>query len=522
MRISNPVLILLPAVLLLLQASAANRALLADDLAQPGPTFTVNTTDEHDDGICGEDDCTLHEAITAANANTDLNQVVFAVGLAGTITTDKLDAPNGISIENPVTITGPGARLLTISGNHAARVFFGGFTQVEIDGLTIADGMAIEGAINTFGQITLNNCIVTGNTASDFSSGGGIRGQDGSSIVLNQCTFSGNTAGGSGGAVSGFAVTATNCTFTNNSAMDGGALALAGNDGVSLLACTITGNHAAESGPNAGGGVFYGGSNCTVDSCIIAGNTSSDMVAPEVAGTFNSAGYNLIGVLSGGSFGFTDGVNNDHVGTSDAPLAAGLDPAGLQNNAGPTDTIALLPDSLAVNAGDPINAPERDQRDYDRVDAPDIGAFELGATIPRALANISTRLLVETGDNVLIGGFIVTGTHSKSVLLRAIGPSLPLDGKLPNPVLELHDGLGVIVATNDDWETNSNQQEIIDTGIAPTDPLESVLLLTLDPGLYTAIVSGANSETGIALIEAYDLDRTTDAKLANISTRGFV
>jgi hypothetical protein len=143
-------------------------------------------------------------------------------------------------------------------------------------------------------------------------------------------------------------------------------------------------------------------------------------------------------------------------------------------------------------------------------------------TLTANLANISTRLLVETGDNVLIGGFIVTGTSSKSVLLRAIGPSLSLDGKLANPILELHDASGAVIATNDDWQTNSNKQEIIDTGIAPTDPLESALLFNLDPGAYTAIVSGASNGTGIALVEAYDLDLTTDSKLANISTRGFV
>ena len=120
-----------------------------------------------------------------ANLDGDANEIVFASGLAGTITTDTLDFPGGLSIQNPLTITGPGARILTISGNHASRVFFGGFTQVEITGVTIADGFGIEGAIVTFGQLTLNNCIVTGNTASDFSSGGGIHGEDGSSLVLN-------------------------------------------------------------------------------------------------------------------------------------------------------------------------------------------------------------------------------------------------------------------------------------------------------------------------------------------------
>src|SRR4029434_8991405 len=78
------------------------------------------------------------------------------------------------------------------------------------------------------------------------------------------------------------------------------------------------------------------------------------------------------------------------------------------------------------------------------------------------------------------------------------------------------------IASNDDWETNANKEDIINTGIPPTDPKESALLMTLDPGAYTAILHVSNNGSGIALVEAYDLDQTTDAKLANISTRGFV
>ena len=491
------------------------------DVAQPGPTFTVTTTDEHDDGICGVTDCTLHEAVTAANADPDTSQIIFESGLTGTITTDKLTTPGGLEVMNPLTITGPGSRVLTISGNHAARTFFGGFTQLEIDGLTLADGVGIEGGMVTFAELTLNNCVVSGNTATDGSNGGGVHGEDGSTLTLTNCTFSDNVAEGNGGAVFSFDLTATNCTFVNNTAFAGGAISTAGGAPATLLHCTITGNHATATGPNAGGGVFYGGIAMDVSNTLIAGNTSGDMVAPDVVGSFNSLGYNLIGKISAGSSGFTNGVNHDLVGTS-TPLDPRVDPSGLLENGGPTDTIALLADSPAVDAGDPANMPERDQRDYDRNGTPDIGAFELGGTIPKTLANISTRLLVETGDNALIGGFIVTGTVAKPVLLRAIGPSLSLDGKLANPFMELYDGAGAVIASNDDWQTNANQQEIIDTTIPPTDPLESALLVTVDPGAYTAIVRGVNDTTGIALVEAYDLDRTTDARLANISTRGLV
>ncbi|HEY3662908.1 MAG TPA: hypothetical protein VGL24_07125, partial [Chthoniobacterales bacterium] len=147
---------------------------------------------------------------------------------------------------------------------------------------------------------------------------------------------------------------------------------------------------------------------------------------------------------------------------------------------------------------------------------------EAAATAPSVLANISTRLLVGTGDNVLIGGFIVTGTQPKEVLLRGIGPSLPLTGKLADPQLQLFDGAGQLVSSNDNWQDAPNKQQIIDTTIPPTNALESAILTSLEPGAYTAIVSGTNSTTGVGLVEAYDLDQSVDSKLANISTRGLV
>jgi hypothetical protein len=143
---------------------------------------------------------------------------------------------------------------------------------------------------------------------------------------------------------------------------------------------------------------------------------------------------------------------------------------------------------------------------------------------PSTLANISTRLRVETGDNVLIGGFIVTGTQPKRVIVRAIGPSLPFAGKLADPILELRDGAGALIGMNDNWRTGGQEAEIIATSIPPTDDLESavVAVLPANSANYTVIVSGANNGTGIGLVEAYDLDRTVDSKLANISTRGLV
>ena len=136
--------------------------------------------------------------------------------------------------------------------------------------------------------------------------------------------------------------------------------------------------------------------------------------------------------------------------------------------------------------------------------------------------NISTRMRVETGDNVLIGGFIVTGSGQKTVAVRALGPSLPVSGALPNPVLELFDASGAVVATNDDWRTGQ-QDAIIAAGLAPTSDLDAALVATLNAGSYTAVVRGAGDSTGVALVEVYDLDGPAAAtRLGNISTRGRV
>lgn len=163
----------------------------------------------------------------------------------------------------------------------------------------------------------------------------------------------------------------------------------------------------------------------------------------------------------------------------------------------------------------------------------DLGTISNGWSLdfllePTVLANISTRLRVETGDDVLIGGFIVTGSVPKTVIVRAIGPSLPLPGKLADPTLELRDGNGGLIRFNDDWRSGamgfpSQEAEIIATGVPPTSDLEAAIIATLpNDANYTAIVRGLNNTTGIGVVEAYDLNRLSDSRLANISTRGLV
>lgn len=140
---------------------------------------------------------------------------------------------------------------------------------------------------------------------------------------------------------------------------------------------------------------------------------------------------------------------------------------------------------------------------------------------PTRLANISTRLRVETDDNVLFGGFIITGTQAKKLIVRAIGPSVSVPGSLDDPTLELYSG-STLIASNDNWLDSPEKQAIIDSTIPPANNLESAIVRTLAPGSYTTIVRGVNQGTGVGLVEIYDLDGTVDSKLAQISTRGFV
>jgi hypothetical protein len=282
---------------------------------------------------------------------------------------------------------------------------------------------------------------------------------------------------------------------------------------------------------------------------LIAGNTAN-AGGPDASGNLkgnnnfiqNTTGWSIVGTFN---LSFGD------------PM---LDPAGLQNNGGMTDTIAILTGSAAIDAGNNLD-PSHDQRGYGRSGASDIGAFEFGGSLPtptptpsptptatatptptatpsptptpgQAL-NISTRLRVLTGAKVLIGGFFISGTDAKTVIIRARGPSLatsegPVPGRMSNPTLELHDGNPPqpIIASNDDWKLTgdgaSQQAEIEASGFAPSEDSESAILVTLQPGPYTAILRGKDDEEGIGLVEVYDLSSGSSSRLGNISTRGFV
>jgi hypothetical protein len=149
-----------------------------------------------------------------------------------------------------------------------------------------------------------------------------------------------------------------------------------------------------------------------------------------------------------------------------------------------------------------------------------VEAYDLSPDSNSLLGNISTRSLVQTDDNVMIGGFIVQGTQPKKVIIRAIGPELGappynIPNPLADPTLDLHDHTGALIASNDNWQhtiiggviTKDQVKDIQNSGHAPTQASESAIIATLPPGNYTAIVRGKNIIVGVALVEVYDLDQ---------------
>jgi CSLREA domain-containing protein len=445
---------------------------------------------------------------------------------------------DGLLINKAMTIRGPGANLLTVQRAPAASTNFnifhitsGGFNTISK--LTIANGnLDFGGGIsNQFGtNLTVEGCTISGNVAGS-TGGGGIANIGANATIINS-TISGNTTSSVGGGIANAfgTVTITNSTISGNSATassgtdNGGGGVFNGNNGtVNLTSSTITNNSANNF--DGAGGVQNPTGTVNARNTIIAKNLTGTGY-PDFKGMLTSQGFNFVGIVNGATI--TPAQFTDQIGTAASPKDPVLGP--LKDNGGPTQTHALLSGSPAIDKGDSSGS-STDQRGFPRPadlpgitnatggDGSDIGAFEVSATV---LANISTRLRVETGDNVLIGGIIVTGTQAKKIIVRAIGPSLPFTDKLANPILELHDSSGALLEGNDNWIDSPNKKAIIDSTIPPTNDLESAIVRSVAPGAYTAIVRGVSSGTGIGVVEAYDLDPAANSKLANISTRGLV
>ncbi|MFN7929579.1 MAG: choice-of-anchor Q domain-containing protein [Blastocatellia bacterium] len=453
--------------------------------AAPPAILLVTSTGDTQIGDAGcADGCSLREAIATANAGDEIR---FS-SLFDTPQTITLGGTE-LWITKNLTISGPGAKLLTISGNQASRVLnissinatsvmpvsleFQGPT-VTLKGLKIANGKisgggtsnnAGGGILNNDSVLTLTNCVISDNTITSteygsWDGGGGlfnsgfvtmesctishnlINGQGGFSfggglfnffggLKATGSTFSGNevnsTTQAFAGAIcngctfrvgitlrgnSGFAEL-TNCTISGNSLADAGAqgAGIYTEDELTLTNCTITGNKGYY-----GSGIFnhFNSSGMKVKNTIIAGNIGyigSPGDSPDVNGVMESQGHNLIGTNANNNF--VDGNNGDKVGTLAAPLDPKLAP--LDDNGGPTQTHALLPDSPALNAGDncvtqtpgclttPLTTDQRGTGFPRQVGTNvDIGAFEFGNAAPSITAQTLSQMMATSATGVLI------------------------------------------------------------------------------------------------------------------------
>ena len=302
------------------------------DNTQTGTTFTVNTTDDLNDGSCTLGHCSLREAVNAANGNGDTTTITFLSGLTGTITLGS-----ELVLSTPMSINGPGVSVITVSGGNVVEVF-DVTSSVNISDLTIANGKGGSGGgIRNLSTLTVNRIYFTGN---DGPGAGGALFNSGTLTVMN-CTFVLNT--GSGGAAiaqNNGTSTFVNSTVSGNNSAASGPVYIAGGT-LNLVNTTISNN----TSPN-GGGIRNVGGTINLRNTIVAGNTAT-FQGPDLHGSFVSQGNNFIG-KSDFSTGFTDGVNNDQVGTIASPKDPMLDALG--NYGGSTLTHRLQVTSTAIDA----------------------------------------------------------------------------------------------------------------------------------------------------------------------------
>jgi parallel beta-helix repeat protein len=314
--------------------------------------LTVSNTNDHGAG-------SLRAAVLQANTDGGGDTIVFSSLFDTPQTITLTSGQLALTGKATTTISGPGASLLSVSGNHAGRVFgvYGG--SAALSGLTITGGNADRGGglRNISGTLSLTDATVSGNSAS--YRGGGLYTQGGGTTTLTDCTVSGNSAANQGGGLftnnyhaSGTSSTLTDCTVSGNSAPGGGGgVANRYSSQTTLTNCTVSGNSAGS-----GSGILRTTGSVVLTNTIVAGNTGSG----DIGGTF-SGSNNLIG--------------------GDPKLAP------LGDYGGPTQTMALLLGSPAIDAGVAVAGVATDQRGTQRDDHPDIGAFEVAAATHFAVAD---------------------------------------------------------------------------------------------------------------------------------------
>jgi hypothetical protein len=396
-------------------------------------------------------------ATTAAGGTVD-----FQPGLTGTITLTS----GTLTVGRSLTVTGPGAKVITVSGNNAYGVFHvSPAVTVASAGLTVANARGVSGIINE-GTLTLSNSTFSNNAC---VGGGGAIFNPGT-LTVTGSTFTGNMAlplldvGGAGGAITnGGTLTVVNSTLSGNAAVGSGAPGGVGglgggiNNGGTLrvINSTLSGNTATGNG-SAGGGLFSGTSGSVVlQNTLVAGNSAS--VAPDVSGPVTQSDHDLI-AAGDGSTGLVNGQNGNQVGTAASPLDPKLGP--LQDNGGPTPTLALLPASPGIDAGDNAASPgPTDQRGLPRIvgGTIDVGAYELQTTGIFALGGAPGRVRVRRDSTTaLLADFAPYGAAYTGGVSVAVGdvngdgyPDPITGATVGNPSVKVYDGKALATGTFD-------------------------------------------------------------------------
>ncbi|MFN8523215.1 MAG: choice-of-anchor Q domain-containing protein [Chloroflexota bacterium] len=393
---------------------------LAGPTRAEAATFTVNLTGDAGDGTC-DGTCTLRDAILTANANGDSSNVInFSPAVVGTVTLGGTQ----LTISKSLTVNGPGASLLTVSGANLSRVINVTAGTISISGLTITGGSGDAsggGGILTAPAVTLTvaNSLISGNASA--GSGGGIA--NAGTLNLTNSTISGNGAAVFGGGITNAGtLTATNSTVSGNSlAITGGGIFTNGT--LTLTNTTVTGNSAGS-----GGGIYAAGGTLTLKNTIVANQTTGNNCAGTTAGAGSTNNLQDSGTSCGTGFSINAATN---LGT-------------LQNNGGPTTTHALLAGSAALNAGSNTACPDTDQRGAPRAktagDPCDVGAFEQATFVVTktadtadgacSVADCSLREAIAAAGNGDVISFAptVTGTITLGGTELTISHSIAING----------------------------------------------------------------------------------------------
>jgi hypothetical protein len=394
-------------------------------------TFTVMNTADGGPG-------SLRQAILDANANPGADTIDFQAGLTGTITLTSGLLP---TISEELTINGPGALVIAVSGNNASGIFvIASGIIVTISDLTISNGFAFTGGgiLNNGGQISVSDCTLSGSSS---SAGGGIANLGGT-VTVTDSTFSGNTASGGGIFNQGGIVTITNCTMSNNFAAGGGGVFNQGGT-VTITNSTISNNSATLGGFAMGGGIFIDSGTVNIANSTLSDNVAVDGGGIRVSGgtvniknsiVANSTGGDCSVAISGTLNALGVNFSSDGSCPGFTQVTAGqLNLGPLQDNGGPTETHALLSGSVSIDAvadctdvaGNPVTQDQRGLKrpidgNCDEIAQCDVGAYEAPlctvSTFDVCLQDDSNASIVFLGNTqtgaylFCCGGTVFSGT----------------------------------------------------------------------------------------------------------------